>query len=83
MLLVLGAAAVATAGCHGRTTTSRLGLSWAALWVRAGPLVLPATPPPPSTPTAGRSREPAAPLLHRREEGEGGPRAEIEASPGG
>ena len=83
MLLVLGAAAVAAAGCRGRTATSRLGPCWAALWVRVGPLVLPATPPPPSTPIAGQSREPAAPLLHRREEGEGGPRAEIEASPEG
>jgi hypothetical protein len=31
--------------------------------VCAGPQVLLATPPPPSTPTAGRSHEPAAPLL--------------------
>jgi len=72
VLLVLGAAVVAIVGCRGRTTTSRLGPSWAALRVRAGPLVLAATPPPPSTPTVGRSREPAASLLHRREEGDEG-----------
>jgi len=41
MLFVLGAADVAADGCRGRTATSRLGPSWVALWVRAGPLVLP------------------------------------------
>ena len=38
VLFILGAADVAAAGCRGRTATSRLGPSWVALWVRAGPL---------------------------------------------
>ena len=57
MLLVLGAAVVAIVGCRGRTTTSRLGPSWVALWMRARPLVLPhhsptADKPPPATSTS-------------------------------
>ena len=63
MLPTVGAAAVAAAATVAAPPQATSGQAEQPSVCARDPWSSPATPPPPSTPTAGRSREPAAPLL--------------------
>ena len=66
-----------TAGAHGRSTSGRLSAIRDHQRARAGPLVLPATPPPPVMATAAGAASRPGSLLCRCEEENQGPRARI------